>query len=772
MPVLPDPVLGLWSPPPPLLVLGAVVLTPAPLAGVWRAVTPARVTLNKARPAPLALVLTPVTPQVLLQLPEAPIASAVLSALAEQYVKADVLVEAASVGLKLSWEYEPDSTWEHRLLQVGDIELGVPPGGGLATVAQLTVQVAEGDGTGQSLRNLWNTYSALEGADITVRLLPDGSSYGAAVRVFSGRIDRVRWRDNVATLTAADESLPQNLLLPTSVVTSQAYPALSPRAAAQAGPIVFGAGSAVSLAPLLLVDTGSTRAYLAADSPLRQLSSTPTLGAFNEAANAVRTLIDTTSTVVGSAGSATVRVSGSPVALKFGASTATLAVLRQQTVSVAAYAHDGDPTTRATIGTTTTNSAGEGEGYLGLVASFGAPVGGNYLTVSLAQHKRGALAAATVTGQFSVRAVDSGGTVRRDAIKTTPEFRHATQARDTTLTVSPVTLGSGERVEVLCTALQESGAGSAGAVYEWGDLTVQLWYQPWGDEEPLYLVSDWQGRQDTAAGAYTGTASALITNPIDVLRNLLVAEIGVPVNAANFNAARTWRTLWKFAGGLGAGWAMPRVEARQLCALLARSAFCVLAPDGQGTWSVVPIDATTSVHDFTLDNILAREASGTPPPGSMEVWPEPLEMVHNRYELFYAYHAGRHKYDKMRFANRSTSNAQPQAVADRLVANCSTSFTRYGSELTPLRLELPFVYDDATADLLLEELVNTFYSQRVRCTFDTTFGALHLRLGDRVTVTHPLLPTADTGQLFEVLGLRYQVATGRITVTARRVAAS
>ena len=79
------------------------------------------------------------------------------------------------------------------MLTISEIEHSIPPGGGLAAAQTVTVTVAETD-TGQSLRALFNEHGRMQGADLTVALLPDGHPYGTKIPLFTGKIDSVSWQ--------------------------------------------------------------------------------------------------------------------------------------------------------------------------------------------------------------------------------------------------------------------------------------------------------------------------------------------------------------------------------------------------------------------------------------------------------------------------------------------------------------------------------------------------------------------------------------------------
>jgi hypothetical protein len=227
-----------------------------------------------------------------------------------------------------------------------------------------------------------------------------------------------------------------------------------------------------------------------------------------------------------------------------------------------------------------------------------------------------------------------------------------------------------------------------------------------------------------------------------------------------------------FDGGIGAGWEHERLPARDVLQQQLAQLGGYLFPAGDGTFKChkYTIDAV-SQFDFTQSHICASFDDDGRPVSSLHIELSRMELVHNTFAIHYNYHAGKQKYDSVVYASAGGCNHSAAGTAEQLVGLCQDSSDRYGT-LPPLEIFANWISDTPTAEALLQHVVEYFWSQHIFVTFDTVFVALHLEVADFCTITHPDLPPLDTGQAFEVLGLRYRFpreAAPTITVTAARV---
>lgn len=677
---------------------------------------------------------------------------------------ADWLIQVPSLDMYYSYAYNPDGTWEHRILSIGDVDLSVQPGGGLSTVGDMTVVVAE-DGSGASPLATWNGRRALEGREITLSVLLDGDT--TPLRIFTGHITRVTIQNGEATIQAVDDSLRRNLLLPKSIVTQDMYPQASSQALNRPIALVYGLGSRVGGAPALLVDTVSFTYLVAAHA----LGAATTYAILDRATNTFQSR-----TGDATFGNGAFVLTHALQEFRFASLTNTLRVIRNLNATNDQAVLDTDTSTIARIATSTLNSNLDGYGYFGIGVNFGDARGRNTVVVTATGHRRGASSATTVTGQFIIRTIDPNGTVLRDNLFVSPEFRHASNPRTNTFTITALQVGTNEALEVYILAINEGGVGGPNDYYEIQGLSIEGYYQPEGDDPPLFLYNDWQGRLDTN-GTLTGSATTLLTTPSDIIGDLLVNELEQPIAAGIFQAARAYYLSSGdlFDGGIGGLWAVERAPARELLQDLAFQARAILFADYEANWRIEPY---TGVEDtliaITQDDILTIYGSETTAaaqrPSSWQLTLGDLTTIYHRFEVHYAYNTGTRKYDKVLVADSTGSNVSSSTTNEMLTILCQNSFHRYGL-LPPLVVEAYMIYDDDTAAALLEHLVTYFWSQRLMVECDLPLQrAATLLLGSRCSMTHPLLPESDDGTTFEVHRLRFSPSLGRVGIALSRVA--
>lgn len=282
-----------------------------------------------------------------------------LSVLAGQHYDVDYLVEADSAGLHLAHTFsQAHVTWERRLQNIGEIEIALPPGGGLATVNSVQVTIAE-NASGQSLQKLHEAYGPIHGRTMAVDLnLPTVSSAsGGRIGLFRGIIDQVEWDTTRGELRATDTSLRDNFVLPSTLVTSTLFPNAPEQSLNKRLPIVYGDGSALSIAPapLLLVASGS-RSYRAAEHGCQSLSGT--LAIWLRDFDFGVTLQEDVSMIAVASAQNGLTITNPVTGMIFQSATGTLTLANQVNTANASNAFDANQTTFATIGTS--NAAGFG----------------------------------------------------------------------------------------------------------------------------------------------------------------------------------------------------------------------------------------------------------------------------------------------------------------------------------------------------------------------------------------------------------------------------
>ena len=376
-------------------------------------------------------------------------------ALAQKFIFGDWIIQAPDIGLKLSFTYDPDGTWEHRIFDISPIEITAPPGGGLAAVANVTIKVIE-DGLGQSILEIWERSSFVESAEVTIDFLLHGEN--TALRMFTGRIDQIIINNAVSEILCVDDTIHRNFQLPQDIIDSTVFPNADSRALTQPRPLIYGRGSIIGAAPLLLIDT-TTNTYLVAGH------------AMNMAGNLA--IFDSPTTTF-------VTLNGLIPLNDPASSTLTLGTLDTGVMQYREYnnvinlngAVDGNSLTLTKVGTDVVNSTTDGIGYAGYTTGQVGYPHTTTIQITLTRHRRSPGSDPTTTGTFLVRTLNpSTGAVVRN-LTTAGPYNHVTSAQNNIITLSGTTIALNELLEVLLLASHTGGPGGASNTYEVGEISI------------------------------------------------------------------------------------------------------------------------------------------------------------------------------------------------------------------------------------------------------------------------------------------------------------
>ena len=659
----------------------------------------------------------------------------------------DWLVESAD--LNIHWSFRTTNlagfVWEHRLLSVSDIDVSVPPGGGLASVNTVTITVAETT-QGRSIRSVWDDIGRLEGGTITVSLLPEGESYGQKILYFTGKVDHTSWQtgvesgSGVGTLTAVSEDLHRNVMVPSTVLSSAQYPNLPEQWHGAVVPIVYGSSSLLHAAPLLMLDS-TLLTYRVAEHPMASMGTAHAL-----ASPQGTRLFPIVGTLAPDPFTATGTLLKPVTEHRYTAGVPTRTVTQELNVTAPTNIIDGNPLSLALIGTTTVTGNGDGVGRLAVKHVWANPDGANTAEVTLGNHRRNPLAATTVTAEAILRTIHATThAVLRDALANDGPYRHSSNPRTRTFTVPGLIVSAHTALELEIAATNEGGAGGALDSWEIGEIGLDLYFQPDSLFTPLYLSAPFEGRPDPI-GAITGVAGTAIAQAVTVLHSAIVQILGVNVHVASFTTARAALATfllgtYRFDFGLGSGgWYRPQMSIAEFVDTLARQAHCYIFPAGDGTVKIARAGTPPVIElSLTLSNFadVLIESSRT-------------EMIHSTYEVRYGWSVTQQRFTRVALANPAFSNHLDVATGLELRTKCVDSEERYGPQ-EPLILEAYAIQDDATAHTLLTNLVNYFWTQHVIVTGVTSFLGIHLEPADRVQITLPELPANANGRAFEVV---------------------
>jgi len=484
-------------------------------------------------------------------------------------------------------------------------------------------------------------------------------------------------------------------------------------------------------------------------------------------------------------------VSGNPTAigvpiniqeLRFNRQVPTLSIFLASGITNPTLVIDNNSNSIVTIPTTTLDSNLDGIGELIVTADVtSAQRSNNTVSIDLARHRRGLSSTPTVTGTFAVQTYNTNtGVLIRDNLFVTQAFRHQLNPISTSYVATAINLGTTTTLAVRVVARNEGGVGSAGQVYEVGEIGMETFYQPRGDSGDVYLYgAGYEGRTDLNGDVVTyigSTPGRLYQTPDMVIASILIDEISSPIDLPSFATAYNYFSvhMLRFDGGIGAGWAVEQGNARDILDQMARQSASILFPAFDDSWGLRPFRVDQIIHQtFDAHSILteygAESRQAEERNSTMQLTLGNLQHVHNHLEVRYKYNVGSRKYDKVYKVTKDGSNLpdnEPEKAA--VEATCLSSWVRYG-DLDPLIIEANWIADDTTAVHLLVHLALYFSQERITAQFETTFKAACLQVGDFITITDTSLPSGDNGGTFEVHTIRYIPMRGRIQLTASRV---
>jgi hypothetical protein len=318
-------------------------------------------------------------------------------------------------------------TWERRIHTISEIELSVPPLGGLASAQTVTITVVEST-TGSSLRALLNTYGKLEGADITVSLLFAGEAYADRIQRFTGVIDHVQWsaglQGGLGQIIAVDKSVTSAPVVPSAIFTAAEYSNLASGLAGQFKPILYCNGD-IPYVPLHLINT-ATNTWLAASHALDAL---PAIQVVTPGAEGGLFQVSGDCTSSPSAGTLT---GNRPLSQAlFSGGTATRSIHTQVNTNSPSNLIDSNNGTFAYIYPNTADSNGEGTASIGVACVWGATTAGmNEVEITLVQLKRALSANVSSTLELIVDTIDAASKAQLVALELGNELSRFNNCRD------------------------------------------------------------------------------------------------------------------------------------------------------------------------------------------------------------------------------------------------------------------------------------------------------------------------------------------------------
>ncbi len=273
------------------------------------------------------------------------------------------------------------------------------------------------------------------------------------------------------------------------------------------------------------------------------------------------------------------------------------------------------------------------------------------------------------------------------------------------------------------------------------------------------IYSDKEGRKfgtwiDAAGRTNSYNANELIENPAYVIETLARDEVSLAtaeIDTANFDAAGTELSAWEFALQLE-----KREVARSILHNLYRQCRSKGLWDEQDRLSIVTFDSgayfPTSGTDvpsgldiFDTTGSPVSDAVTTNPIFDISIERVGLDEVKNDFVLKYKKNYASNDYLGTLYMTNGLGTAGSVAtnMTEAYLENSQTltvlktytsdSYTKYGTTNT-LEFEADCIRDEATANKLLQYLIERMWKRRYIVTVTTKFNAIGLELGDFVNI--------------------------------------
>ena len=715
-----------------------------------------------------------------------------------------VLVESTDLDFHWSTGYsDVDNTWEARIPEdaVSEIVLSMPIGGGLCATNSMTITVIE-DGVGTSPKSLFESVDKISGADITVSILPDFLTYADKIVRYTGVIETIRWiSETRAQIFAVDEVQLRDVQLPRNIVTKTAYPNAHDRAVGQAIPFFYGSFPLVSFYPISRSEFGLPTLYVDIVNHVYLVASHANTG--NVGSYRYFIVLDPNKVKKGTAwlldsSDMTPNTADSTLTFSKDIAEVSLPLFQLPGVLTASQHYTGGSifnitlSTFAELGTSIfTDADGNGYGYANVQFSLlqdGIPLDAqsfSRIRILFFMIQVGPNADARTYAQVKIRIVDASSNIIQDNIhyqfflnKNLLLYRYD---------IDDKKLANGNKIEYRIEALHSSGPGTVNNdVCRAGGVVCQVGIKNLDPLETIYAAFP-AGRPDTAGFYQQGASTATLTNPASIIFSILEQEIGIDVTSAQVSASIGNFGGWEFAGGIGYGWRHTRISAQELLDSMCKQCQSVMYPFADVGFVVnllsLPVELlvasggfnedynsefdkiiTNAAYDFSPRDILTSQSSnggeGANYGSTLQFWQGELSETFNRFEIRYNYNPVSQDFEKVAYCNASGTNSAHENASE-IVALCTSSEAIYGERGTKI-IEANWIYNSSVADRLLDFTVRNYWKQRFFASFDTKWQALHLTLGDVVSLTHPSLPSTIDQSGFNIHEIRTDVMGGRI----------
>jgi len=238
-----------------------------------------------------------------------------------------------------------------------------------------------------------------------------------------------------------------------------------------------------------------------------------------------------------------------------------------------------------------------------------------------------------------------------------------------------------------------------------------------------------KGLKDDGSGTYTGTASALIEKPDQVIAAIEGEILGVASGNIGIGTTSV-RNSWSIAKQL-----IEPVNSIDVIKNICYQTGMIYFIDHESKSQVKTLEKTSaSVNTWTIADV--RPRTGNKFKGFyFRKWKTPIEEIYNGYIVKYCYNQAKDRYMKIAYCKNTGTIASP-TISDNMSLSsgvktlCSNSITNYNCYRV-LEVECDWITEDATAKAFLEWAI-IFFCQRVwHIEFETpNLNRMAYELGD------------------------------------------
>ncbi|MDD5353032.1 MAG: hypothetical protein PHS93_07735 [Candidatus Omnitrophica bacterium] len=306
-----------------------------------------------------------------------------------------------------------------------------------------------------------------------------------------------------------------------------------------------------------------------------------------------------------------------------------------------------------------------------------------------------------------------------------------------------------------------------------------------------------QGRPDDGSGTITGVASQLLEIPSHVIESVARDEMSLAtanINTTSFDTSAISLASWLYAFQ----W-LNRKNVQDYLHDLGRQCKSRVFWDSDDKLKIVtfssstafPVSGTNIPSGLDIFDTTGNPTSGsftTNPilPDSLSIDRTSMDQVYNDFALKYKQNYATGEYEGVLYmtngagtvgsctTNMTEAYLESSQTLTALKTLCAASYTKYGSTTRTLEFEASCIRTEATANKLLQYLIERTTDRHYTVTLTTNFTAIAHELGDFINVQDPRLndlfgtATAERKK-WEIIKIEQNLDECTISITAIEV---